>query len=245
MKIIFQQLITNKITFLNTSLSRIIMADHRNSKTILQELCQLHKYSMPIYSTRFINGQPHCPLFNCILKVNSREFRGRGKNKKEAEKNAAEKALKSLSSKYHTVNDKIVNDIIVKVKVDIYFDIENVLDVFKQFVTDYTFEHKYNLNVTGFISYHHHMKDKILDMVENKNYITIQTTRAVMKDAVDYHIALAIGGAIANNENRKIILVTKDKFGQILKTVITEDPKMSNIQFIFVSNIKDLMAELI
>ena len=81
-------------------------------------------------------------------------------------------------------------------------------------------------------------------MVKGKNYINVQTTRAVMKDAVDYHIALAIGGAIANNENRKIILVTKDKFGQILKTVITEDPKMSNIQFIFVSNIKDLLSEL-
>lgn len=221
-----------------------IMAAHNNPKTILQELCQSSKYLMPEYSTKFVDGQAHCPLFKCTLKVNFRKFEGEGKNKKEAEKNAAEKALKVLSSNYHVTSNKKINNITVRVRVrtDIYFDIENVLDVFKQFVSDYDFKH--NLNVSGFISYNHHMRDKILDMVKGKNYINVQTTRAVMKDAVDYHIALAIGGAIANNENRKIILVTKDKFGQILKTVITEDPKMSNIQFIFVSNIKDLLSEL-
>tara|TARA_R100000750_G_scaffold62605_1_gene56888 strand:- start:1225 stop:1764 length:540 start_codon:yes stop_codon:yes gene_type:complete len=177
-----------------------------------------------------------------MVMVNSREFRGIGKNKKEAEKNAAENALKLLMCRDYFVNNKIIENVTVNTTTQVYFDIENVLNVFKQFVTDYNF--KSNLNVIGFISYNHHMRDRILDIVKGKNYINVRTTRAVMKDAVDYHIALAIGGAIANNEKRKIILVTKDKFGQILKTVISEDPKTSNIQFIFVSNIKDLMSEL-
>jgi len=218
------------------------MAAHDNPKNILQELCQCNKYSMPSYSTCHISGQPHCPLFNCMVMVNSREFRGIGKNKKEAEKNAAENALKLLMCRDYFVNNKIIENVTVNTTTQVYFDIENVLNVFKQFVTDYNF--KSNLNVIGFISYNHHMRDRILDIVKGKNYINVRTTRAVMKDAVDYHIALAIGGAIANNEKRKIILVTKDKFGQILKTVISEDPKTSNIQFIFVSNIKDLMSEL-
>jgi ribonuclease-3 len=75
------------------------LADWRDPKTTLQELCQSDKTGLPFYRIVSEKGKPHDRTFTAeVLVDGSAAGLGSGKSKKEAEQAAALKALEALSA---------------------------------------------------------------------------------------------------------------------------------------------------
>ena len=75
------------------------LADWRDPKTTLQELCQSDKSGLPFYRIISEKGKPHDRTFTAEVLVDGLAAGlGSGKSKKEAEQAAALKALEALSA---------------------------------------------------------------------------------------------------------------------------------------------------
>ena len=73
-------------------------SNKQDPKTHLQEISQQKYKSLPKYNLIDKKGPPHSPIFTVSLKIiNLKLIKGKGKSKREAEKNAAIKALKLLN----------------------------------------------------------------------------------------------------------------------------------------------------
>ena len=73
-------------------------SNKQDPKTHLQEISQQKYKSLPKYNLVDKKGPPHSPIFTVSLKIiNLRLIKGKGKSKREAEKDAAIKALKLLN----------------------------------------------------------------------------------------------------------------------------------------------------
>ena len=73
-------------------------SNQQDPKTHLQEISQQKNYGFPIYKLIKKDGPPHAPEFTVSLEVfNKKMIKGKGKSKREAEKNAATKALAQLN----------------------------------------------------------------------------------------------------------------------------------------------------
>tara|TARA_B100000927_G_scaffold290030_1_gene287869 strand:+ start:1195 stop:1881 length:687 start_codon:yes stop_codon:yes gene_type:complete len=84
---ILEYLLKNSILIINDS----IIDD--NPKGDLQEYAQKNNLNSPEYSLILTEGEIHSPTFTIKLTVFNKEFIGKGKSKKEAEKNAAKIAF--------------------------------------------------------------------------------------------------------------------------------------------------------
>ena len=74
-------------------------SDYFDYKTALQELCQKRYKTAPIYIVVDSTGPEHAKVFEVrVVVVNKLTEYGRGKSKKEAEKQAAQKALEILQN---------------------------------------------------------------------------------------------------------------------------------------------------
>ncbi len=82
---LFEKLIEDKIN-----------SDFLDAKSALQELTQRLYGKAPAYSVLSESGPPHSKKFTVKVKVGESEFTAEGHSKKEAEKKAAEKALKAM-----------------------------------------------------------------------------------------------------------------------------------------------------
>ena len=73
-------------------------SNQQDPKTHLQEISQQKYKTLPKYSLLNKKGPPHSPIFTISLKViNLKLIKGSGKSKREAEKDAAIKALKLIN----------------------------------------------------------------------------------------------------------------------------------------------------
>lgn len=79
---------------INMSLS----IDEKDPKTLLQELLQGRKKSLPVYEVTNVEGESHAQIFtvSCSVAYLSLETSGAGSNRRAAEKEAAEKMLALL-----------------------------------------------------------------------------------------------------------------------------------------------------
>ena len=69
-------------------------------KTDLQEYCQAHGYSLPVYRVIRERGPDHRKIFEVEIIIDGKRLgTGKGKSKKDAEQKAAKEALKVLTSK--------------------------------------------------------------------------------------------------------------------------------------------------
>jgi len=66
--------------------------------TSLQEIMQAKTKMLPIYRTNKTSGHQHRPIFTSIVEIDDKEFSAEGCSKKEAQKNAAIKALATIKS---------------------------------------------------------------------------------------------------------------------------------------------------
>lgn len=190
------------------------MAVHQNSEGELLEFCQKNKHELPRYYTTKVKG--NIPEFISTVYVTGNQYSSETfPNKKDAEMDAATKALKSL-----LLDVKLPEKVVLKsdCKTLIIFDVENTLDLFKQFISSYTLTSK--VRVDGFISAHHHMLDKLVELTDDMYNVNLMTPRVIMNDAIDYYITMMIGAATSSKEFHRYILVTRDKFGQILRTLL-------------------------
>ena len=72
----------------------------QDPKTVLQELSQLRSKKLPEYNTISKKGPPHSPVFTVILDVlNLHKIKAEGSSIREAERNAANIALKKINEK--------------------------------------------------------------------------------------------------------------------------------------------------
>ncbi|MFN8575525.1 MAG: ribonuclease III [Candidatus Sericytochromatia bacterium] len=86
------------ITLLETELIEAVKgkAESENAKDLLQKLTQAKLKILPEYNSSHVEGPPHKAIFECILKINEKEYTAKGNSKKEAEQNAAKLALKDF-----------------------------------------------------------------------------------------------------------------------------------------------------
>jgi ribonuclease III len=74
-------------------------SDYSDYKTALQEYCQKRYKTTPLYMVTDSTGPEHAKIFEVrVVIVNKLTEYGRGKSKKEAEKQAAQKALETLQN---------------------------------------------------------------------------------------------------------------------------------------------------
>ncbi|MDI9335490.1 MAG: ribonuclease III [Gammaproteobacteria bacterium] len=87
--------------FANLPLRWSELSETTDSKTILKEWAEEHQLGKIIYRTFSMSGKPHDPLFTieCLLPNTPEKFYGKGKSRKIAERNAAQKALAYLALK--------------------------------------------------------------------------------------------------------------------------------------------------
>lgn len=71
-------------------------AEAENAKDLLQKITQAKLKILPKYNSVHSEGPPHKAIFHCSLKINDKEYFGKGNSKKEAEQNAAKLALKDF-----------------------------------------------------------------------------------------------------------------------------------------------------
>jgi hypothetical protein len=236
---------------------------NKTEKSRLQELCQKNCWILPTYTNQCIGGSCHCPIFVSSVCVNDIVYKGGQKpNKKAAENDAALIALETLETlKLEDTKEKSplqetplqYND-----KRLIFFDIENTIGIFRKFVTECKIPN--NTYVIGYMSAHHHMRDKLAELTSGNSQINISFTNALLNNAVDYNITLAIGMAIGATSCdckgaascdckgaahvRDYILVTGDKFGHIVETIVRNNPELSHINITFISRFEDLKTLL-
>lgn len=77
-----------------------VIEEHKNEdpKSQLQEWAQANGYPTPKYVTKAVKGPDHAKIFEIEVKVNNKIMGyGIGKSKQSAEKNAAQKALESIT----------------------------------------------------------------------------------------------------------------------------------------------------
>jgi hypothetical protein len=203
------------------------------TKNELQEMCQKRKLPLPKYTTTRTRGRSHCPYFISIVTVNGKNFEGlECSRKKDAEQFAAEEALlhvhdifdMNLKKEY---KGKVVEDILI------IFDIENVLDVFKEYISDSNLYNKYKSR--GYIAQNHHMCGKFIDQTKDMNEIELITFETAINDAADILICFDLGRII--KPGIRYVLVTRDKFGNILKNILPSD-----VTFSVVSTLQDLRS---
>lgn len=82
------------VRMINMSLS----IDEKDPKTLLQELLQGRKKSLPVYEVTNVEGESHAQIFtvSCSVAYLALETSGAGSNRRAAEKEAAEKMLALL-----------------------------------------------------------------------------------------------------------------------------------------------------
>ncbi len=80
--------------FIARTLIDVHTAAPRNYKGALQEHMQSEKKQLPAYMTEMIGGTANKPVFRCVLVADGKEFKAEGGSKAEAERKAAEKAMK-------------------------------------------------------------------------------------------------------------------------------------------------------
>ena len=70
-------------------------AGNKDAKTQLQELLQKRGLSLPVYEVTAIHGQPHARRFDvkCQLQELNTSYSGHGTSRRQAEQDAATKAL--------------------------------------------------------------------------------------------------------------------------------------------------------
>ena len=176
---------------------------NKTEKSRLQELCQKESWILPIYTNECVGGSCHCPIFVSSVSVNNAVYKSEQKpNKKAAENDAARIALESLGKlKLEDVKEKsplqetsLHSEVKSSEKRLIFFDIENTIGIFRKFVTKCKIPK--NTHVIGYMSAHHHMRDKLAELIAGNSQINISYTNALLNNAVGYNITLAIGMAI-------------------------------------------------
>jgi ribonuclease-3 len=71
-------------------------AEEENAKDLLQKITQARFKVLPEYHSSHLEGPPHKAVFQCIVKIQDKEYYGTGSSKKEAEQHAAKLALKDF-----------------------------------------------------------------------------------------------------------------------------------------------------
>jgi ribonuclease-3 len=72
--------------------------DSVDPKSHLQMLMQIKKNEVPVYETISIEGPDHAPQFKVIVRIDGKEWTGKGSSKKAAETSAASKAIVELEN---------------------------------------------------------------------------------------------------------------------------------------------------
>ncbi len=220
------------------------------SKSKLQEICQAKGWKLPVYKTLKMSGKAHCPRFKSWVTVNMCEISSSThKTKKSAENDAARIALTYTSNSLNKSQKDLISNnnkqpLVSNAKVTIFFDIENLIGDFKTLVNDHYLGN--NIQVIGFISNKHHMIDKILKMCDGipESKIKIVTLNLMMDNAVDYHIGIYLGIYMNENKLRKdirTVLVTSDKFGQLIENITNKDDSLHKVDFI--SSLNELKSK--
>ena len=74
------------------------IAPPKDPITSLQEIIQAKTKTLPIYKTNRTGGDEHKPVFTSTVEINGKQFVAEGSSKKEAQKNAALKALMAINN---------------------------------------------------------------------------------------------------------------------------------------------------
>lgn len=188
-----------------------------NYKTELQEALQKIKAPLPIYSSAQTSKLLHETEWISTVTIFDIDFIGeKRRSKKEAEQNAAQFALDYIIEKNLT-GPKPKYVLPKHIKTLVLIDLENI--------TPENLPKNENTGYIGFITYNNYTKwgKKIIQLEE---MMVIKATECLEKDASDHLMTfyLAYNCALWNISDRpeKIIILTKDHFGQVLKCLINE-----------------------
>jgi len=188
-------------------------------KNQLQEYFHKNKCEFSDYSTILLDGPDHLPTFQSTMFVkfseyDSKNYVATGNSKKESEMNVAKKIMENIHLKKS--NNKISLNSYQKIV--LLFDIENLLVEFIQFIENYQINE--NICVMGFISEKHHMYEKIKEKCFN-SFVILKNINLMMKNTMDCYIQITLGSIMGEKDytDAMVIIMTKDKFGELIEKV--------------------------
>lgn len=199
-----------------------------SAKSHLQEIFQKQGKSLPIYQSVREGGYDHSPRFSAtVILANGRKYFGKGSNKREAEKDAAEQALKDVQKRPpRSRSKKPVKRVTTKPKIRksegkicILIDLENKPKIPEELVGHI----EPGMDVIAFASTEHptlkSLRDKKLEFVQ---IVEVPCTR---KNGADIGLTLFVG-LLLNQNYESFIIVSGDSFGYCLADCIQNIDQM-------------------
>ncbi len=182
-------------------------------KSELNLYCQQNNLELPIYKTEWIGRSYHEPIFSSSIVMKEKMFCGQGKSKKLAENEVAKQVLEYLDNQVSLILERKVFDL-ETVNCTIYTNIimidgDNLdldLKVFDKNFLFLIFVAKNNTRI------------KTFDKIENNNSnVYIIMSESIDRDASDFYLTFYLGRIYEPYKN--FYIVTKDHFGQVLKSI--------------------------
>lgn len=189
-----------------------------SSKNTLQERFQKAGMKPPTYNTYRQGGTDHAPVFISELELPTGEFfiSGPAPSKKEAEQSAATMALLSMNP---IEEKKTVTLLHSEEPVLVLIDIENVSKDFD------TIAQGSNVDIVGYVGKNHHLAHASTS-IPYKLYIV----PSALPDGVDTQIICDCTRACDKNYYEKIIVVTKDHYGDCLCAIFEKVQQCGSIE---------------
>lgn len=180
-----------------------------SSKNILQEYLQKRGFYPPTYNTYAIAGTERFPRFKSELTLDGTLISsGIFPNKRDAEKDVAEKAMKYLEAQEPDLKniDQMILLIDVENKPNFVFELAEQYDVT-------------SLEIYCFISEDHPLVYKLEALQTKCNALrfNIIKTCSRIKDGADIALTFELGNMYPKHNSSDFVIVTGDHFGNALK----------------------------
>ena len=181
------------------------------AKNLLQELCQRQGHDLPIYHSTQM-GPPHQPKWSSTVFLTSRSAKFFGdecSTKKSAETNAADKALKALSSS--TVSTlELIPTVEIKKSVCLMVDVENLPKLISQLPIV-----KGPWTIYAFVGKHHPLAS-----VDYNSEVSVVLSPSSHQDGTDTCMQVYTGMLLTLICHELYLIATRDHFGAALVEMI-------------------------
>jgi hypothetical protein len=200
------------------------MTEKLSFKNILQERFQKSGMKPPIYNTYRQGGTDHAPIFISELELPTGEFfiGQPAPSKKEAERIVADAALISMDPIEEKQSE--ITLLHAEEPVLVLIDIENVSKDFD------TIAQGSNVDIVGYVGKNHHLAHVAHTNTPQVIPYKLKIVPSALPDAVDTQIICDCTRACDKNYYEKIIVVTKDHYGDCLCAIFEKVQQCGSIE---------------
>lgn len=189
-----------------------------SAKNILQEFCQKNRLPIPVYFTNRISDIKSLPIFESIITFNNVTYRAQGSNKVAAEKEVAQQVCKFLSTASQPQEFILCQKYtdLTKIPIDQYSQIYLIDGDNCHVINENVFQHSTCLYI--YFVAQNTTKPQPLTHQQKYANCCVFISESIGRDAVDHLLTFSLGQMSIIWSNKVYYVVTRDHFGECLKT---------------------------